>query len=125
MCAIKFIYACFIPAPMQAYPVDFGTILKDLAKACKDRRVRASSSHSIFRGIDCRVSSGQVIMDVSSIQVVISDKGVSCPTHQLGAFKILGCSLGAGGAWLSITSQLCEFWLEIHVPMLMPTYYKA
>ncbi len=90
------------------------------------------------------------------MEITISEKEVSCHTHQLGDIKVKGCSLGDGGVWLSITAPFCAwrgargdagqretrthtctgtrsvlerslapFWLEIHVPMLMPSVYKA
>jgi hypothetical protein len=50
--------------------------------------------------------------------ITIRENGMFCHMHQLGDFKVQGCQLGNGGVWLSITAQLCKFWMEIHVPML-------
>ena len=111
---------------MQAYPADYGVILRDLVVACKDKRVRASSTHSIFKDPDYRTTGGLVYVITSAgIEIMISSTGVHCHTHQLGEIKTIGSSLGDGGAWLSITAPLCEFWLEIHVPTLTDRQMQA
>ena len=102
---------------MQAYPTDYGVILHYLIAACKDRRIRASSTHSLFKEPDYRMHGGLVYVVVSGIEIMISDTGVHCLTHQLGNIKTIGSSVGDGGVWLNITAPVCEFWLEIHVPM--------
>ncbi len=57
-------------------------------------------------------------MVVSGKEFMISETGVQCVTHQLGPLKTIGCSLGDGGVWLSISAPTNDFWLEIHAPML-------
>lgn len=104
---------------MQAYPPDYTIMMKDLLTACKDRRIRASSTHSIFSKPGYRVASGvRVCVIVGGMEIIISDTGVACTTHQLGTLTVLGSSLGDGGVWLRITAPACEFWLEINVPTL-------
>jgi hypothetical protein len=90
-------------ADMSPHPVITREIIKDLLAACKDRRIYASS---------------RLCVVVTRMEIMISEAGVLCPTHQLGPFKTIGCSLGDGGVWLSISAPTSEFWLEIHVPML-------
>ena len=102
------------------YPPDYSTMLRDLLAACKPsgaRRVDASSSHSVYRRLDVKWSKHRVDVNAGGMQFVISDMGVTCPSHQLGEIVVKGCSLGDGGVWLSVAAELVAFWLEIHVPM--------
>lgn len=103
------------------YPPDYSTMLRDLLAACKpggaSRRVDASSSHSVYRRLDVKWSKQRVEVTAGGMQFVISDMGVTCPSHQLGEIVVKVCSLGDGGVWLSVAAELVAFWLEIHVPM--------
>lgn len=106
-------------ADMAPQPVITREIMKDLLAACKDRRIHASSSYSPCKDPDYRTAvCGRLCVVVTRMEIMISEAGVLCPTHQLGPFKTIGCSLGDGGVWLSISAPTSEFWLEIHVPML-------
>jgi hypothetical protein len=105
------------------YPADYSTMLRNLIAACKKdagRRVDASSSHSIHRRVDLRVAHGtkhRVDVKAGRMDLVISDMGVWCTSHQLGDIVVKGCSLEHGGAWFSVQAALEAFWLEIHVPL--------
>jgi hypothetical protein len=105
------------------YPADYSTMLRDLIAACKKDagiRVDASSSHGIYRRVDVRVGHGtkhRVDVKAGGMDLVISDMGVWCTSHQLGDIVVKGCSLDNGGAWFSVQAALAAFWLEIHVPM--------
>ncbi len=102
------------------YPPDYSTMLRDLIVACKPggtRRVDASSSHSLYRRLDVKTNKQRVELNAGGMQLVISDMGVTCPSHVLGDIVVKGCSLGDGGVWLSVAAELVAFWLEIHVPM--------
>jgi hypothetical protein len=100
--------------------------MKDLLAACKDRRIHASSSHSRCKDPDYRTAvCGRLCVIVSGMEIMISEAGVLCPTHQLGPFKTIGCSLGDGGVWLSISAPTSEFWLEIHAPILTNRQLQA
>ena len=101
------------------YPVEYSTMLRDLIEACRERKVDASSSHCVYRRMDVKTGAikHRVDVNVSGMQIKISDMGVTCPSHQLGDIVVKGCSLGNGGVWLSVAAELVAFWLEIHVPM--------
>ncbi len=100
-------------------------IMRDLVTACKDKRISASSSYSIYQSPECRIApAGKVCVVVSGMEVLISETGAASPTHQLGECKVLGCCLGDGWVWLHITALL-DFWLEIHVPMLTAMQLQA
>ena len=107
------------------YPPDYSTMLRDLLAAYKQsggasRRVDASSSHSVYRRVDVKTNKLRVEANAGGMQIVISDMGVTCPSHQLGDIVVKGCSLGDGGVWLSVGAELVAFWLEIHVAMQQP-----
>ena len=113
-------------ADMVPHPVITREIMKDQQAACKDRRIHASSSHSLYKNPNYRTACcGRVCVVVSGMEIMISETGVQCATHQLGPFTTIGCSLGDGGVWLSISAPTSEFWLEIHVPIPMPSFYKT
>ena len=110
------------------YPPDYSTMLRDLLVACKPgggaRRVDASSSHSVYRRLDVKTNKLRVEANAGGMQIVISDMGVTCPSHQLGDIVVKGCSLGDGGVWLCVAAELVAFWLEIHVSMQAPRGVK-
>ena len=107
-------------------PVEYAVIMRDLLTACKEKRIHASSSHSIYRKPDYRMRLPHtLIVTVFGMEISISSNGVACLTHQLENFQVSGSSLGDGGVWLRITSSLCELWLEIHVPMITDRQLQA
>jgi hypothetical protein len=96
-----------IPA---GYPPDYVVMLRDLLLACKDKRIRASSTHSIYSQPGYRMTGlSQLAVIVSGMEICIRESGVHCFTHQLGTLKVLGSSLGDGGVWLSITAATSRF----------------
>jgi hypothetical protein len=117
--------------PPTGYPADYAVIVRDLFVASKDGRVHASSIYSIHKRPEYRSSQTQVVVTLRgynltpAMEITIQETGVLCLTHQLGSLKTTGCSLGDGGVWLRITSAVCEFWLEIHVPVLTDRQAQA
>jgi hypothetical protein len=106
------------PIP-PGYPPDYAVILRDLLTACKHKRIYVSSSHSPCKNPGYRMAMcDRVCVDVNGMEILITDRGVHCFTHQIRSFKTIGCSLGDGGVWLSISEPTSEFWMEIHVPTL-------
>jgi hypothetical protein len=58
-------------------------IMLDLVTACKDKRIRASSSHSIYKSPECRIAPvGKVCLVISGMEVTISETGATSLTHQ-------------------------------------------
>jgi hypothetical protein len=109
---------------------EWSVMLRDLIAACKKKggvaRDIASSSHSIYRGVEVRVGHGtknRVDVRVNGgTDIEISDTGVRCPLRKEIRDNIVvkGSSLGDGGVWLSVEAAAFGFWLEIHVPMQPP-----
>jgi hypothetical protein len=87
-----------------------------LTEACKDRRLRASSSLSVYAPPVAYVIDGRTLyLAAGRAQCFISEKGVLFDPG-IGAVVVNGCTFSDTGVWLSITSG--DFWLEIHVPPL-------
>ncbi len=115
-------------AALGPHPVITREIMRDLLDACKDRRIRASSSYNVYKqSLDHRaaVGGGMYVVVGDGIEIMISEMmggGAYCSRHcgahaELGVLNVIGSSLGGGGVWLSITGP-GEFWLEIHVPII-------
>ncbi len=65
-----------------------------------------------------RAVTGRVCVVICGMEIMISETGVHCVAHQLGNLRTIGCSLGDGGVWMSLSAPTSDFWLEIHVPIL-------
>ncbi len=95
-----------VGAPTVGYPTDYATMLRDLIGACRqgERRIDASSSHSVCRRVNVSKSifKGRVNVKVDGMDFVISDMGVVCENQVLGDIVVKGCSLGDGGVWLRV-----------------------
>ncbi len=86
-----------------------------LIESCKERRMRASSSHSVYAPPVTSVVDGSLYVLAGWIRCLISDKGVSF-SPEIGTVIVNGCTFCDTGVWLSIASG--EFWLEIRVQPL-------
>jgi hypothetical protein len=92
-------------------------MMLNLIDACKDKRLRSSSSHSVYIHPTTRVvDEHKLYVAAGNIQCFISE-GVVVSLPPLSATAIVkGSLIGENGVWLSISSG--KFWLDIHVPTL-------
>lgn len=89
-------------------------MMVSLINACKTKKLRASSSHSVYSTPIARIVDGKKLyVAAGGIQCFISEGKVHLQPEPEKTITNANM-VGDGGVWLSITSG--DYWLEIHVP---------
>jgi len=98
-------------------------MIQMLIEAFKDKRLRVSSSHSVYASPAVRVIDTRTLhVFAGHVRCSISLAGVLL-LPEIGAVAVDGCTFCDTGVWLSITAG--RFWLEIHVPPLTGRQIQA